>query len=93
MTQQFKLCTSRSTQKELNESQTVVGLKVHKDQYPEAVLKALSEENASQRELNRIRKTRMIEQFRRNDQDTGSPEVQSRSIGSTTFVNLQVCSV
>lgn len=57
--------------------ETVVGVRVDTGSLPESVANAMSLENASRAEVRRVRKMRLIEQFRRSESDTGSPEVQS----------------
>lgn len=59
-----------------SQAPTVIGTSLSRDKYPEAVLNALSLENASRSEHRQARKQGIIERYRRSPSDTGSPEVQ-----------------
>lgn len=56
--------------------ETVLGVKLRRKDYNPNLLRALSVENASNHEKRRVEKKSIIEQFRRSESDTGSPEVQ-----------------
>lgn len=58
-------------------AETVLRLRVDKASLHPAVLRAISEENASRSEKRLMRKQLIIDHFRRSESDTGSAEVQS----------------
>lgn len=71
---------------------TILGMEVSDEQVPEAVLKALSIENATREEARRDRKKMLIETYRRSPSDTGSPEVQSKLINDVRIYKEFICS-
>lgn len=66
---------TESKDKELQE--TIIGVPLSKSSYNAGLLNALSLDNASAPERRKVRKQDIINKFRREESDTGSPEVQS----------------